>query len=724
MAMFLISSHFVSAEEVNWEAFLGRHDPLWTQTPRGWIEGAYLGNGLLGAMIYGDGAGGLQWEMGRGDVVDHRPGRNNPLFNEARLPIGRFHLTPAGGATNSTLRLHLWNAEVSGECAASGQPLRWRSYLHADDPVLWVELESSPQAAGWRFAPAVSESERVYGKGRPKGYVANPAPERRTTEDGIELCFQPLTAGGGYATAWRRSADGRRIAATLGYSRTGRLAEEEALTILRRAWAESPEAARSRHRAWWHAYYPRSFLSLPDTRLEGFYWLQMYRLGCASRPDRPAMDLLGPWYHPTLWPAMWWNLNMQLAYAPVYMANRLEQGENYARLLEAGTSNLVANAQHYHAWKPPADAAALPRATSASLNGGMWKGEKGCPETGNLLWACHNYWRQCRYAGDDRRLTDHMLPLLAAAVRFHLHIAVREADGKLHLPCTYSPEIAYTTDCNYDLAGWRWGLETLVAEHARLGREHPELPRWREALADLTDFPADANGLRIGRDVGYTKSHRHYSHLIMIYPLHVLHPGLPDRRKLIETSIRHWTSMPGAFIGYSYAGAASLHSLLGEGDAAVAFLHQGLDRQITANGMYVEAYDSPCLESPFAAAQSVHELLLQCHGGRVHVFPALPTSWPDAVFRDLRVEGAFLISARRSAGRTLGVRVHAERGGDCRVVVEGREHRLNLPPGEVAWIGERVADFTPLAGNPEQFHRFGTRSLQPRRAPSKPMPLR
>src|SRR5207248_1186122 len=97
------------------------------------------------------------------------------------------------------------------------------------------------------------------------------------------------------------------------------------------------------HRAWWHAYFPQSFLSIPDTRMESFYWIQMYKLASATRADRPAIDLMGPWFRRTPWPHIWWNLNIQLTYWPVYAANRLELGESLTRLIDADRTNFIRN---------------------------------------------------------------------------------------------------------------------------------------------------------------------------------------------------------------------------------------------------------------------------------------------------------------------------------------------------------------------------------------------
>src|SRR5439155_12708087 len=91
---------------------------------------------------------------------------------------------------------------------------------------------------------------------------------------------------------------------SIGYGKTG----DAALSDAR---AATTAAVRSRlpslvvaHRLWWHAYYPESFLSFPDARLESYYWIQIYKLASAMRADGPILDLAGPWFRATPWPAI------------------------------------------------------------------------------------------------------------------------------------------------------------------------------------------------------------------------------------------------------------------------------------------------------------------------------------------------------------------------------------------------------------------------------------
>jgi hypothetical protein len=53
--------------------------------------------------------------------------------------------------------------------------------------------------------------------------------------------------------------------------------------------------------------------------------------------------------------------------------------------------------------------------------------------------------------------------------------------------------------------------------------------------------------------------------------------------------------------------------------------------------------------------------------GVIRIFPALPAEWKEVEFRDLRAEGAFLVSAKRVGGVTQWIRIKSLAGEPCRV---------------------------------------------------------
>ncbi len=158
---------------------------------------------------------------------------------------------------------------------------------------------------------------------------------------------------------------------------------------------------------------------------------------------------------------------------------------------------------------------------------------------------------------------------------------------------------------------------------------------------------------------------RHFSHLIAIYPLFLLDTDNPQDLPLIETSFNHWLKLGYGtpnFNGYSYTAASSIYSALGNGDKALEALNAAL-KMFTPSTMYLEG--APVIETPFSAAESIHNMLLDSHNGILRVFPAVPGAWKNAAFHNLRAEGAFLVSAKRMDGKTKFVRIKSLAGEKC-----------------------------------------------------------
>jgi len=241
-------------------------------------------------------------------------------------------------------------------------------------------------------------------------------------------------------------------------------------------------------------------------------------------------------------------------------------------------------------------------------------------------------------------------------------------DGRLHLPLTRSPEYADAADCTYDLSLIRWACTTLVDTSRRLRIDDPRIPRWQDVSARLVPYHQDpVTGVLIGDGVPLAESHRHFSHMLWLYPLQEASWERPADQDLMRRTFAHWTSMQTAWHGYSYAAASSMSTLMDAPEDALAYLKTFTgrtivaDTELLANTMYREGSNS-AVESPLAAAQSILDMLVASHGGVVKVFPSVSASWPDASVASLRTQGAFILDASRRAGRTDWIRVHSGAG--------------------------------------------------------------
>ncbi|MEG0368995.1 MAG: hypothetical protein RR593_03225, partial [Hungatella sp.] len=572
---------------INWQQFMGSQDMIWNSAPFQWEDGAFLGNGILGILVYMDSNHhSLILELGRSDVYDNRDFEAqgmDMMYEMPRLPIGKFHLSFLGELNGFWMRLDLYHAVLRGMITSDKGTISFSAYVHGTKEVMIVQIEDNGnEHSQWEYRPAISQSPRQsYAihhqdeKRRRPNYHANLKIEEQELS-GIHHAIQRLSKGAGYVTSWKEDLQAPLRTLVIGIQ----IGDDVEITVQHaHAWIkkiieeESQSILFQTHCQWWESYYQQSFISLPDKKMERFYWAQMYKLASATRSEYEVLDNQGPWLVETAWPGTWWNLNVQLAYSPLYTANRLSISESLSNQLKKHQHELIQNVPEAYQH----DSAAIHTITGRSFRSqvpimGSKNGTNDFIEFGNLTWALHNCYRYYRVTMNTEFLRDFLYPLLKKSVSYYLHFLILEEDGHYHLPLSSSPEYRkHCDDCNYDLSLLKWGLTVLIESADRLHLSEDLLNRWKEVQERLTDYPKDEDGFYIGRNVKYSYSHRHYSHLLMIYPLHLINPD-NGNREIIERSLAWWQSMPEELLGYSYTGAASICATLGDGNRSIAYL--------------------------------------------------------------------------------------------------------------------------------------------------------
>ena len=322
--------------------------------PTEWEDGPFFGNGLVGGLFtYASSnitaANTIIMQIGRTDVWDQRKNTSKgyyhggALFNQERLPIGQFELSlPAG--VGATWRMALHDAEVTARLVLPGTTgnLSIRALApHTEAEGLVVELNAttpsllqsivnptarSSCSTAMKFILAVSESTR---QGPPKDYQPNPPAvcsagcgdvcgggARCASGADSPGCFP--SAAGGMATVTNALLSGGNTATAfkwvLATPTTARLfisiandapkstsSATAAATVERLAGKDFSEIIGA-HRAQWSSFwsdYAYISISQPQdstfrsTVLEGFYYIQQYKLGSSIRKDGPALDLAG-----------------------------------------------------------------------------------------------------------------------------------------------------------------------------------------------------------------------------------------------------------------------------------------------------------------------------------------------------------------------------------------------------------------------------------------------
>jgi alpha-L-fucosidase 2 len=705
-------------DSVDWGQFLGHHDLLWDRVPTTWGESPFLGNGRLAMSVKAqpDDTRSLWFSIDNSDVYDRRDLTWGwTAYSRSRYHVGDFLLTPVGRVTDLRMRLVLYDGELVGNVTTSVGSIDFIALVHATRMIALVDLRTSEGERNcrweWNSGEAISsrkpirnpqdqeEYQRAFG--HPVKIWIDNSPAERFKRGGVEVSLQKLRVGGAYATAWKEIASSshhRALLATCIMSYPGLQSLTGAINQVQSSAKLGFETLQAQNRRWWHSYYPSSFLSVPDRKLESFYWIQMYKYGCASPKNNGVIDTHGPWLQPTNWPYVTWNLNSQISYWALQPGNHLALADPLFRALDNNLGTLRDNSAMFAKQR---DVATLGHCSQQDLEAPLKMDVRFEREWGNLLWICHNYWLQYRFSMDGRMLRDRLFPLLRNAVNFYLPVLEQGADGKLHLPATFSPEIGATRDCNYDLALLRWACRTLLDACARLRWQDPLIAKWKDISSRLTDYPIDENGLRIGADLP-AAPHRHFSHLLMIYPLYLMNWDNVSSRPLIEKSIEYWyspTRPRKSDAGFTLAVGSSFYSSIGRGQEALACLQALLNAptgigKIMPNTMYAESGQN--IETPLAAAQAFHDMLLQSWGDRLRIFPAVPMQWRDLVFHNLRAQGAFLVSACMQDSKLSWVRVKSLHGEPCHL-------QCSFPTSPHAFMLHRKVDVHALG---DDFYRL------------------
>lgn len=741
----------VTFDEKIMAAFLSRHDMIYEKPATEWPRGLPMGNSTVSTFIWGTNPIKVSldradfWEIrntfkpdpeqfrwrrfcekvaqGHGDEFD---GFCNtaagPMPN--RFPVGRLEIDVKGKEISDYyMRLHLHDATAEGHFTTECGSIAWNSYVSADLPVIIFNYRTSGGETArphFKFSTElgaytldIEESRKNGSFLGTCGYACDseiasvirewgyPEPVRGQ-EDEVNFYRQVIPENGSLAVAWTILSPAENettIVVGMITDRKSDNAERQAIDIIKQvAFPQSLATLGLSHKAWWHNFYPKSFVSFPDTRLEGFYWVQMYMLGCTSRPDGIAPSIGGVWSTDNGWSQVCgndyhWNMNNQGNLMPIYTANRLEMGFSIYDMLERARPAMAEYCRMFF----ECDGEFLAHCTD--IDGRPIYCNPDQFEFCSLPWMCQLMWLHYKYSMDEDFLRQRLYPMMRKAARPMLYDLRMGEDGKLHLPCTSSPEYhgkeetfhfalgpldwtkRFGPDATVDLAFLRFLCQTLLETVDILKVEDEDRPSWENTLRNLTPYHLDVyGGLMVRGDVPAESSHRHLSHLFPIHPLHLLNMDNPEDKALIERSLLVLAANgTGEWMGWSYSQAAMMYIIARHPAVARMLLLDLIDKILYENTFYMQGSNHDCavtlhhnfgptIEAALMGASAIMDFMCRSYNNTIYVFDSVPEAWDEASFWHLRTEGAFLVSARRKEGRTEFIALFAEKGGTVRLV--------------------------------------------------------
>lgn len=417
-----------------------------------------------------------------------------------------------------------------------------------------------------------------------------------------------------------------------------------------------------------------------------------YLLVSSSRPGAPPANLQGIW-NGELRPA--WssnytiNINTQMNYWAAEVTGLAECHEPLLELLEklAVTGTDVARELYgARGWVAHHNTDAWGWALPVGMGHGavswaLW-------QMGGA-WLVQHAWDHYDFARTWSTL-ERAWPLLRGCAEFLLDWLVEGPDGYLDTCPSTSPENWFLVDGEPQALSWsvttdvtliRAVFERTLALALASGRADPAVAEITAALARLRPLPVLADG-RLGEWVSdlpeEDPTHRHLSHLVSVYPLGQIVAGTPLGDAAVATLDRRGNGA----MGWSWAWKMALRARMADGETVRSLLSEASqpftgDRHRDApfdgsewGGLLPNLFSTHPpfqIDGNYGFTAALAEVVVQSHTGVIDILPALPTGWTRGSARGLRCRGGLAVDVSWDDGE---VRVRVRRlSGDAAEVV-------------------------------------------------------
>ena len=315
-------------------------------------------------------------------------------------------------------------------------------------------------------------------------------------------------------------------------------------------------------------------------------------------------------------------------------------------------------------------------------------------------WLSRHFWEHYSFTQDTSFLSTRAYPLLKEIVQYWEGHLVESKDGYLITPDGWSPEhgpgknegdknpypgASYDQQIIYDL------FSNFIAAAKVLGRDEayrikveamqnrllkPQVGRWGQLQEWMEDWDDS------------TDHHRHNSHMFAVHPGRQIDPRLtPEWAAAARKSL---LARGNISTGWSSAWKMNIWARLLDGDKAHDFIRELLkpvkpgEQTGERSGVYPNLFGAHPpfqMDANFGYTAGIAEMLLQSHNGVIHLLPALPAAWDKGMVSGLKARGNLEVSITWDKQRLQRAEVKAGTSGVYELHYSGVSKKINLIAG-------------------------------------------
>jgi hypothetical protein len=739
-----------AGRDIDQAAVLARCSPRWEGIDgytAYWGDGAPLGNGDFGAMVYGA-PDNLSFLLGKNDLwlrsttrslfpgesfqhlvdIYRRQDREafkklaptdpawRDTFRPSTLTNAGFltvNLAEASSTARMSQELRLGDATWHAWFETSGLDNMWpeapdheiEAFVSAPDEVLVIRIRRSRlplRPFSWRLSRPAHE--------------LLPPPEV-DANDQMAWLEQELLQGDRYAIAVLQTGVGLELTparravlaetcadpihetvfyVALATSNDGENPLEIASDRVSRAADRGYAALHADHAAGWSTFWQRSGFTCSEPKVEKAWYVSNYLTGSILRPGKTSPGLQGMWCKENFPP---WcadfhgNANIQAIYQGVLGANHIDLFEPYAALYWHMRPQCRRDTESF--FKLPG--VRYPHA--GSIDGH----EMTEPDWITLAasytpssWIARMFWWVYQHTGDREFLATVAYPILKDVAEFYagiLDFSGKDSQGRYRIVLSIWGEDNATTldgwgeSSIYDLCSFMAAFQQAADAAALLEVDETDRTRWTGMRQNLPDLPVDEEGVWL-KWPDHPKNARFTALSLyqQVFPSEIasLYSGPEKLRRQAMTS---WWNHARHTMNSSWIGGTPSVGAMRLGDREWAWKSLAAGGTNTGIGGSKVAGLIQADHGP-GLAFGINSACALVDGGLLVLFAGIPPEI-DAAFHSLRVPGALLVSAEQRGGQVIHVAIQSLHGGPICLLNPFNPVELNnRSPVDVHVIGD------------------------------------